>query len=582
MDWKILVAVVIGLLIFGIVQLCSSDEGPSYDQQLAQERAAKQAERERDRAAERAAERERALEEAREQRGERPPEQTAKLETDDFVATLTTRGGALRSYQLKHEQYKESPRDWESGLRDEESESLVPVNLVTTNPEFDRNDPLRFEVFQGLPSLLPDADYEIVEKSPDRVVLRYRQPGLPVVITKKYEVDTSGPYQIWLTVQLRNAGDERVALLPGVVQTGYQHQSEAGGGFLSKQPNLLQGICRHADTTFRIPWNDSDARQTYSGVGVQFTGVETNYFLSAMIPGDDRPTTCNVRAKVGGSGEQTWGVLRSELRWGEVELRPGESEVFKVKNYLGPKKFTLLRSVGHDLEESVDFGWFWPISRVLLFLLLMFQKWVVNWGVAIILLTVLVKLTLLPLTHKSFQSTEKMRALKPEVDEINKKYKDDPQKKQQETMALYKRNKVNPLGGCLPTLLQLPIWFALFRTLRAAPELYRAEFFGWITDLSEPDPYFVTPIIMGALMFVQQQLTPVTGDGAQAKMLKYFMPVMFTGFMLFLPSGLTLYIAVNTVLSLLHQLIIHRRRATKAAAGTAPKPAKPSKTKKKK
>jgi YidC/Oxa1 family membrane protein insertase len=128
---------------------------------------------------------------------------------------------------------------------------------------------------------------------------------------------------------------------------------------------------------------------------------------------------------------------------------------------------------------------------------------------------------------------------------------------------------VNPLGGCLPTLLQMPIWIALFRTLRAAPELYRAPFFGWIQDLSNPDPYFITPVVMGALMFLQQRMTPMTGDSAQAKMMMYFMPIMFTAFMLFLPSGLTLYILVNTVLSITHQTIIHRLRTKKAAAGGA-------------
>jgi YidC/Oxa1 family membrane protein insertase len=204
---------------------------------------------------------------------------------------------------------------------------------------------------------------------------------------------------------------------------------------------------------------------------------------------------------------------------------------------------------------------------VLLGLLFAFQSVVVNWGVAIILLTLVVKIALMPLTHRSFKSAERMKALKPEIDKINEKYKDDAQAKQQATMALYKQNKVNPLGGCLPTLLQMPIWFALYRTLRMSPELYRAPFFGWISDLSSPDPYFVTPIVMGALMFLQQRFTPMTGDSAQAKMMMYIMPIMFTAMMLFLPSGLTLYILVNTVLSIVHQVYIHRRSGAKAGAG---------------
>jgi YidC/Oxa1 family membrane protein insertase len=571
MDWKILVAVVVGLLIFGLVQLCSSDE-PNYDEQRAREQSTQLGRQEQEKARLAREARAAAEEAVRAARGQRPEAATRTLATDDFRAVLTTRGGALRSFQLLHEQFQELPRDWKTGLRVEDDAELTPVDLVTTNPDYELNAPLRFEVFRGLDGLLPDADFAVVEEDANKVVFRYSQPDQPVSILKKYEIDRdSGPYQLWLTVQVTNTGDERISFLPGVVQTGYQHQSEAAGGMLSKQPNLLQGICRHGETTYHEPWNSGDARVTYTGINAVFTGVETNYFLAAMIPGDDAPATCNVYTTPGGSGDGAWGVVRSELRWGEVELDPGQSRVFKVKSYLGPKNFRVLQSVGHDLELAVDFGWLWPISRVLLFLLLTFQKWVLNWGVAIILLTVLVKVVLLPLTHKSFQSAERMRALKPEIDEITARYKDDPAKKQQETMALYKRSKVNPLGGCLPMLLQMPIWFALFSTLRAAPELYRAGFVGWIADLSSPDPYFITPIVMGALMFVQQQFTPTTGDAMQAKMLKYFMPIMFTAFMLFLPAGLTLYILVNTVLSIAHQYIIHRRRTATEAAVPAGK-----------
>jgi YidC/Oxa1 family membrane protein insertase len=576
MDWKILVAVVVGLLIFGIYQLCSSGDEKSYDDVQAELRAARE-DRHADLEAEKAVEqREEKIEKAREQRGERPEERTVTLRTDDFRAVLTSRGGALRSLQLLDPQYLEPPRDWSSGqrLEDAPEEEYVPVDLVTTNPKYEINDPLRFEAYQGLEGLLPDADYELLRSDEKTAVFRYRQPDLPVVITKKFTVgEEVGPYQVWLSIRVRNTGEKKVSFMPAVVQTGFQHATETGGGLFSRQPNLLQGLCRHGGSTYREPWNSGEAERTYSGIGVSFTGVETNYFLAAMIPGGDDPTSCSVRADVWRTpgGEPRYGLVRAELRWGEIEIGPGESHGFEVKNYLGPKKYSLLQTVGHDLKESVDFGWFWPISRVLLSLLLMFQKLVLNWGVAIILLTVMVKLALLPLTHKSFQSAEKMRALKPQVDEINKKYKDDAQKKQQETMALYKRNKVNPLGGCLPTLLQMPIWFALYRTLRAAPELYRAEFFGWIDDLSSPDPYFVTPIVMGAMMFIQQQFMPTTGDSTQAKIMKYFMPIMFTGMMLFLPSGLTLYILVNTALSILHQLIIHRRRKS---SGSAPPPAK--------
>ena len=574
MDWKILVAVIAILLAFGLYQMCSEDdEAPDWDKKRAEQLAEAEAKARETKAAKNEDARNFALEAARKVRGDRPAERTATLENDDFAAVLSTKGGSLKSFELKNSQFVEAPRDWSTGLRDEETDDLAQVNLVTTNPHYDGNPnfeanaPLRFEVHEGLDGLLPDADYEIVSQGEDEIVFRYDQPDLPVVIKKKFELDEdSGPNQIWLTISVRNRSDARVSFLAGVTQTGYQHESEAGGGLFSRQPNLLQGICRHNDSTYAEAWKEMEG--PFVGMGkIDFTGVETNYFISAMIPGDDSPATCRVASDVVTSDEDPlYGVTRAELRWGEVTLQPGQQKTFKVKNYIGPKRYQVLQSVGHDLEESVDFGWFWPISRGLLWLLFFFQRLVVNWGVAIILLTIVVKLALMPLTHKSFKSSDKMKALKPEVDKINEKYKDDPQEKQKQIMALYKQNKINPLGGCIPMVLQMPIWFALFRTLRASPELYHADFFGWITDLSSPDPYFVTPIVMGAMMFLQQQMMPMAGDNTQAKVMKYFMPIMFTGMMLFLPSGLTLYILVNTVLSILHQLVIHKMRARAAAA----------------
>ncbi|MDD5307837.1 MAG: membrane protein insertase YidC [Deltaproteobacteria bacterium] len=559
MDWKIIVVIVVGLSLFFFVRQCSRDDAPKYDKIQAQERAERAASLDQKKINE-AEEARRELEEgARAARGTRPAEETATLETADFKATFTTRGGSLRSFTLKDPQYREPPRNWADGTRNEKAETYVPVNLVTTNPDvWDINNPLRFEVYEGLPGLLPEADYRVVDGATDRVVFEYDQPGFPIVITKKFEVDKkSGPYQIWLTVQVRNRGPSRHRFRAAVVQQGYQHASETSGGMFSKPPNLQQAICRYGGATFRSTIEKLET--PFSGMGVSFAGVETNYFLAAMIPGDATPTTCFAYA----TPQQ---VIRTELRFGEVELEPGAAKIFKIKNYLGPKRFRVLRAAGHELTEAVDFGWLWPICQFLLALLLAFQSWFVNWGVAIILLTVVVKVVLTPLTHRSFVSAERMRQLKPQVDELNVKYKDDAQAKQKAMMDLYKQNGVNPLGGCLPTLLQMPIWIALYTTLRTSPELYRAPFFGWIRDLASPDPYFVTPIVMGGLMFVQQRITPMAGDSMQNKMMMYFMPIMFTAMMLFLPSGLTLYILVSTVLSILHQYYIHRRSPRTAMA----------------
>ncbi len=570
MNSKVWIVILVVLVGFFIVQKCTEKKKPNYDQVMQEERAKNTAEYNKQQAAEAEKKRKEAQEAAKKAQSERKPDHRAVLETKDFRAEFSTRGGTLTSFTLKDPQYLEAPRNWTSGLRDEDAK-VVPVDLVTTNTKnFEEYNPLRFEILSGLDTFIEYSDFDLVEKTDHALVYRYEQPDLPVVIFKKFEIDPDGaPFQLWLTVRVTNKSDAKVTYRAGISQHGYQHQHEAAGGMFSKQPNLLQGICKSADEKFAVAWNDSNLEHPYSGVGeVSFAGVETNYFLSAMVPSKDVPVSCHVTAFVNRAAneEDNWGRIITELRFAETEIKPGASQIYRVKNYLGPKQYRLLQSMGYHLEESVDFGVLWPICQVLLSILFLFQSFVSNWGVAIILLTVLVKVVLMPLTHKSFQSAEKMKALKPEVDKINEKFKDDPAAKQKEIMAMYKQNKVNPLGGCIPSLLQMPIWFALYSTLRTSPELYRAPFFGWIHDLSNPDPYFVTPIIMGAFMFIQQKFTPMTGDSAQAKMMLYFMPIIFTAMMLFLPSGLTLYILVNTVLSIAHQMFIHYRSAAKARA----------------
>jgi YidC/Oxa1 family membrane protein insertase len=577
MDWKIVVGLVIALGAFFVFQQCSDDVAPDYDQLRTQEKNQRQQKLNQEKQLVQKKIEQEAIDVAVKTRGKRPAPRAVSLETDDFKAIFNTRGGSLTSFALKNPQYVETPRDWNTGVRIEDAEELVPIDLVTTRTElspkleeknyawYEINQPLRFDIYEGIPSLLSKTDYYIVDQSDHSLTFRYKQPNTPVVITKKFELDkNSNIFQLWLTATVTNISDSKVAFRSSVVQQGYQHVSEAGGGMMSKQPNLLNGICRYGDTLERRPWNDEDwANQPFSGIGnISFVGVETNYFLNAMIPADDTPASCRMSTRLftpPGGPSNGEGVIRAELRYAEIELQPGQSKTFRVKNYLGPKRFQVLQQVGNHLEESVDFGMLAPICRLLLIILFFFQKFVINWGLSIILLTLVVKVALMPLTHQSFKSADRMKALKPEVDKLNEKFKDDAQAKQKATMGLYKKHKVNPLGGCIPSLVQMPIWISLYWTLRASPELYRAPFFGWITDLSSPDPFFVTPVLMGAAMFLQQRFTPMAGDNAQAKMMMYFMPIMFSGMMLFLPSGLTLYILVNTVLSIFHQVFIHRR-----------------------
>ena len=211
------------------------------------------------------------------------------------------------------------------------------------------------------------------------------------------------------------------------------------------------------------------------------------------------------------------------------------------------------------MNEAVNYGIFSFLCLPMLWLLKVFFGLVGNWGVAIIFLTVVVKVILLPLTQKSMKSMKAMSKLKPMMDELKKKYGDDKQRLNQEMMNLYKVHKINPMGGCFPMLLQMPIWIALYRMLYSSVELYQTPFIpGWISDLSYRDPYFIMPIVLGIAMFLQQKLSPTTADSQQAKMMMYAMPVFFTFIMLYLPAGLVLYIFVNSILSIGHQLLYNR------------------------
>lgn len=229
--------------------------------------------------------------------------------------------------------------------------------------------------------------------------------------------------------------------------------------------------------------------------------------------------------------------------------------------FIGPKDLNYLRNVDPSLSEAIDHGWFAIISVPMLELMKFFYRVIPNYGVAILLLTLLVRLIMFPLQHKSMKSMKKMQELQPYLKSLQEKYKNDKEKLNKEMMQFMKTHKVNPMGGCLPMLLQLPVFIALYKVLGNAVELYKSPFIFWINDLSSKDPYYVLPILMGIMMFLQQKMTPnPTMDPTQAKMMLFFLPVIFTIFMLGLPSGLTLYIMFSTLLGIVQQYMMNKNK----------------------
>jgi YidC/Oxa1 family membrane protein insertase len=264
-------------------------------------------------------------------------------------------------------------------------------------------------------------------------------------------------------------------------------------------------------------------------------------------------------------------MYRARLAYPAVELEPQQTAEYSLLTYIGPKERKVLADAGNGktrLGDLIDLGFFSIIAKVLVGFLLKVHSVIPNWGIAIILLTLTARTLLFPLTLPSVKSMIKMRELKPEMDAMNEKFKDDPQGKGLAQMELWRKHKVNPLKGCLPQLASMPVWFALYTTLQTAVELFNIPFL-WFPDLSQPDPYFILPFVIGATSFMQQKMMPMQGDPAQQKMMLYMMPGMFTVFMLFLPSGLGVYMFTNGVLGIIQQQLVerHARKATAASTG---------------
>ena len=275
-----------------------------------------------------------------------------------------------------------------------------------------------------------------------------------------------------------------------------------------------------------------------------------HYFISAWVPTNGAEIT--QFSSVNNS------LYSIGLALPTITVAPGASVTTGATLYMGPAVPDQLKAVAPYLDKTVDYGWLWFISELLFAVMKFIHMYVGNWGVAIILVTVLIKLVFYPLSAKSYLSMAKMRELQPKVKALREKFGSDRQKLGMATMELYRKEKVNPLGGCLPILVQIPVFIALYWVLMESVELRQAPFFGWIHDLSARDPLFILPILMGASMFVQQKLNPPPPDPMQAKIMM-FLPVVFTVMFLGFPAGLVLYWLVNNCLSILQQWWIMSR-----------------------
>ncbi|MDH3452086.1 MAG: membrane protein insertase YidC, partial [Gammaproteobacteria bacterium] len=277
-----------------------------------------------------------------------------------------------------------------------------------------------------------------------------------------------------------------------------------------------------------------------------------HYFLAAWVPAADETNTLYTKALSGDPQRYIIGLYSPT-----VAVPAGGSETFSSRLFVGPKIQDRLKQIADKLHLTVDYGYLTILAEPLFWLLGKIHEYVGNWGLAIIAVTVLIKLVFYKLSELSYRSMARMRKLQPKLQSLKERIGDDRQKLGQATMDLYRQEKINPLGGCLPMIVQIPVFIALYWVLLESVELRQAPFYLWITDLSVRDPFFVLPLIMGATMFVQQKLNPTPVDPVQAKIFM-MLPFVFTAFFAFFPAGLVLYWAVNNMLSIAQQYYITR------------------------
>ncbi|MCC6276679.1 MAG: membrane protein insertase YidC [Oligoflexia bacterium] len=398
-------------------------------------------------------------------------------------------------------------------------------------------------------------NYKLVSRTENKFVFETKIKGLQIQKTFVFRPDNYG-----LSLELTFSGNTQIVKSfavelgtdPIKKPTADQALSFLVPGGIGEYKEAYFNTTDSKDHREMLTTDDYE-KKTYNLSGMAALG--SRYFTNVMVN----------RSDVVPSGEaaREGGFDLVRLVYPVV---PGAAQIrFNLDYFGGPKVFKDLKRFDASLTKVVDFGMFSFIAIPLLDVMKWFYGIIKNWGVAIILLTILVRLITLPFTLASYKSMKGMQKIQPEIKRLQEVYKNDTQKLNAEMMKLMRDNKVNPMGGCLPMLLQLPIFFALYQVLQNSIELYRAPFIFWIADLSQKDPYFVLPVLMGIAMFMQQKLTPTTLDPAQARIM-LFMPILFTFLMVSLPSGLTLYIFVSTLFGILQQVYILSDKKTESTA----------------
>jgi YidC/Oxa1 family membrane protein insertase len=390
---------------------------------------------------------------------------------------------------------------------------------------------------------LENAAFALLSKTTNSVSMMYSGKSSNIQID--YNLSNDDPYVLRSKVKIADSDKLKLKMVAAASKDQNQYSFSS-----DPQTRTRDYLVYVQEKTERIPIKAKDDGKTIIFENkVNWVGISDRYFLFSVLPSKDNFLSDVVADKKNPDGTYST----------EFSLLPKDG-VYDYSLYIGPKDVSYLRKADPTLSESINYGWLAIISVPMLELMKFFYKIIPNYGVAILLLTLIVRLIMYPLQHKSMKSMKKMQELQPHLKSLQEKYKNDKAKLNQEMMQFMKTHKMNPMSGCLPMLLQLPVFIALYKVLANAVELYRSPFIFWITDLSIKDPLYIFPVLMGVTMFVQQKITPNPSmDPMQAKMMLFFMPIIFTIFMLGLPSGLTLYIFFSTLLGIAQQYMMNKK-----------------------
>jgi YidC/Oxa1 family membrane protein insertase len=507
------------------------------------------------------------------------PKKEVSIETQNYWAVFTNEDARLKHFKLKkyEDRVEESPITIKLtqfvedilGKKIEEPKKPEPLDLVNTGEK--EGLPLRISFITPLPSS-SDGNWE-VEKEQLRLVNTGEKGEITFTkslengwkVLKRYRF-SSDQYAIDLEVEVQNNSSKEIISQLELEWIGKIELAKlADGG--NKDYGLKSVFFKNNKVETKdlggtgssgcIPGCGTQKRkiepfETSDKGDIRWYAFTGEYFTALLIP---PPTEKNITLSVKGDEKN---LLQASVITSPFSIPSNQAVKIPYRIYMGPKEEGQLKTLGVSAEKLVDFGFFTVVAKPLLWFLKLTNTVTENFGIDIIILSILIKIIFLPLTQISFKSMKAMQKVQPEMARLKETYKNDKARLQQEIMLLYKRRKINPMSGCLPMVIQIPVFIALYNALQYTIEMRHAPFFLWMKDLAAKDPIYITPLIMGATMVIQQKMTPSAADPAQAKMFM-LMPVMFTFLFLNFPSGLVLYWLVNNILSIAHQYYLNKK-----------------------